>query len=92
MVTPYITFNGNCREALMFYQNVFKSEIKMMQLYGEYIPEGIDIFMPLIGLNTDLTRPKPSINLDNIQWGFHPPLNGVSFDFYFTITNIWYYN
>ncbi len=42
MVTPYITFNGNCSEALEFYQNVFKGEVKMSQPYGEYIPDGTD--------------------------------------------------
>ena len=41
MVTPYITFAGNCKEALAFYQNVFKSEVKRSQPYGEYIPDGI---------------------------------------------------
>lgn len=42
MVTPYITFNGNCNKALEFYQKVFKSEVSMCQQYEEYIPEGID--------------------------------------------------
>lgn len=42
MVIPYITFNGNCNDALEFYKNVFKSDIKMSQPYGEYIPEEID--------------------------------------------------
>lgn len=43
MITPYLTFNGNCKEALAFYQRVFKSEVKMLQPYGEYIPNGVDI-------------------------------------------------
>lgn len=42
MVTPFITFGGNCKEALAFYCDVFKSEVKMSRPYGEYIPEGID--------------------------------------------------
>ena len=42
MVIRYITFGGNCIEALEFYQNVFKSEVRMSQPYGEYIPDGID--------------------------------------------------
>lgn len=41
MVTPFITFNGDCNNALEFYQNVFESKINMFQQYGEYIPEGI---------------------------------------------------
>jgi PhnB protein len=40
MVTPCVVFQGNCKEALEFYEIVFKSKVKMTQLYGEYIPEG----------------------------------------------------
>lgn len=42
MVIPYITFNGNCKEALGFYQDVFQSEVTMSQSYGDYVPTGID--------------------------------------------------
>lgn len=42
MVIPYITFAGNCKDALAFYQNAFKSEVKMSQPYGEYIPDEIE--------------------------------------------------
>ncbi len=41
MVTPYITFAGNCQEAIEFYKEVFNSTIKMVQSYGDYVPEGI---------------------------------------------------
>lgn len=41
MVTPYITFPGNCREALEFYQNAFDTTLQMSLPYGEYVPEGI---------------------------------------------------
>lgn len=41
MVTPYITFAGNCGAALEFYQTAFNSTIKMAQPYGEYVPEGV---------------------------------------------------
>jgi PhnB protein len=40
MVTPYLVFNGNCKEVLEFYKMVFNSEIKTFMQYGEYIPEG----------------------------------------------------
>ncbi|MDF2890372.1 MAG: hypothetical protein K0R80_739 [Clostridia bacterium] len=40
MVTPYLVFNGNCKEVLDFYQKVFESDIGSPMLYGEYIPEG----------------------------------------------------
>ena len=42
MVSPYIVFKGNCKEALEFYERVFKSKVKMMQPYGEYVPQGIN--------------------------------------------------
>lgn len=41
MVTPYIIFNGNCKNALEFYKNAFQSEVKMSLPYGDYIPDGI---------------------------------------------------
>ena len=42
MITPYITFNGKCKDAMSFYQSVFKTEIKTIYPYGEYIPDGIE--------------------------------------------------
>lgn len=33
--TPYLTFNGNAREALNYYKNVFGGEILSMQTFGE---------------------------------------------------------
>ena len=41
MVIPYITFAGNCSEALEFYQTVFNIKILMSQPYGDYIPQGV---------------------------------------------------
>lgn len=41
MVTPYITFAGNCSAALEFYKAAFNSTVKMAQSYGDYVPEGI---------------------------------------------------
>lgn len=34
-VNAYITFNGNCREALAFYADVFGTEIPKITTYGE---------------------------------------------------------
>ena len=42
MVTPYIVFNGNCKEVLAFYQKVFESDIGAPMLYDEYAPDGIE--------------------------------------------------
>lgn len=42
MVTPYLVFNGNCKEVLNFYKKVFEiEEIKSMP-YGDYVPEGVE--------------------------------------------------
>lgn len=41
MVTPYLVFNGNCKEVLDFYQKAFGSDIVEPMLYGEYVPKGI---------------------------------------------------
>jgi PhnB protein len=32
---PYLTFAGNCREALNFYKDCFKGEITSIQTFGE---------------------------------------------------------
>jgi PhnB protein len=40
MITPYLVFNGQCRDAMDFYAAVFPcSEAKIMP-YGDYMPEG----------------------------------------------------
>ncbi|RBW71354.1 VOC family protein [Bacillus taeanensis] len=33
--TPYLTFNGNAKEALEFYKEVFKGEVLVVQTFGE---------------------------------------------------------
>jgi len=40
MITPYLTFNGNCREAIDFYRSVFQCDEPNIMPYGEYMPEG----------------------------------------------------
>ncbi|GHU71779.1 VOC family protein [Clostridia bacterium] len=40
MITPYLTFNGECRDALEFYRAVFKSDEPKVLPYGDYMPEG----------------------------------------------------
>jgi PhnB protein len=41
MVTPYVTFPGNCREALALYAKAFGSDARMVRTYGDYVPEGV---------------------------------------------------
>lgn len=47
--TPYFTFNGNAREALEFYKNVFNGEVLGIQTFGEADyptpPEADDLIM-----------------------------------------------
>ena len=50
MVTPYLVFNGNCKEVLEFYQKAFESDIGTPMLYGQYVP--VDVKSPPLDLNT----------------------------------------
>ena len=34
-LNPYLTFDGNCAEAIDFYQSVLGGEIKMKSTFGE---------------------------------------------------------
>ena len=34
-LTPYFTFDGNCREAMNFYRDCFKGEITQIQTFAE---------------------------------------------------------
>jgi PhnB protein len=40
MIAPYLTFNGDCRDALDFYRAVFRCEEPKIFPYGDYMPEG----------------------------------------------------
>lgn len=41
MIVPYIIFSGECREALDHYRQIFNCPVKMIQTYGDYVPEGL---------------------------------------------------
>ena len=41
--TPYLFFDGNCREALTTYAEVFGGKIEMMMAYGEMPPGAMDV-------------------------------------------------
>ena len=34
-LNPYLTFNGNCREAMEFYKNTLNGELPVMMTFGE---------------------------------------------------------
>jgi PhnB protein len=40
MITPYLTFNGDCKEAMEFYRKVFVCDEPTILPYGGYMPEG----------------------------------------------------
>ncbi|MGQ0741456.1 MAG: VOC family protein [Alphaproteobacteria bacterium] len=37
-MNPYLSFNGNCREAFRYYEKVLRGKISFMQTYGEAPP------------------------------------------------------
>ena len=57
LIQPYLTFNGNCAEAMNFYKEVFGGEL-MMQSFGdapmESTPETKDLIMHARLQNGDL--------------------------------------
>jgi PhnB protein len=40
MVTPYLVFSGECKDALDFYRGVFNCDEPKIMPYGDYMPEG----------------------------------------------------
>lgn len=42
-VKPYLIFNGNCREAMDFYREVFGADEPVVMTYGD-LPKGNDDF------------------------------------------------
>lgn len=41
MVTPYIVFDRQCEEAMLFYEAVFSGEKKTILRYNDYVPLGV---------------------------------------------------
>lgn len=41
MIIPYITFHGNCKQALDYYTEVFGNSCSDVYYYGDYVPEGL---------------------------------------------------
>ncbi|MDL2225317.1 glyoxalase/bleomycin resistance/extradiol dioxygenase family protein [Eubacteriales bacterium OttesenSCG-928-M02] len=46
MITPYLTFYGDCAAAMAFYEMAFQTAIRMQQPYGDYVPEGLAVVPP----------------------------------------------
>ncbi|MCL1913198.1 MAG: VOC family protein [Eubacteriaceae bacterium] len=40
MITPYLAFNGQCKDALDFYRGVFHCDEPKIMPYSDYMPEG----------------------------------------------------
>jgi PhnB protein len=40
MITPYLTFNGECKDAIDFYRTVFNCNEPKILPYADYMPEG----------------------------------------------------
>ncbi|MDR3050975.1 MAG: VOC family protein [Oscillospiraceae bacterium] len=40
MITPYLAFNGRCKDALDFYRDAFHCDEPKVMPYGDYMPEG----------------------------------------------------
>ncbi|MDR1642105.1 MAG: VOC family protein [Clostridiales bacterium] len=40
MITPYLLFYGQCKDALKFYQAAFHSDDPKIMNYGDYMPDG----------------------------------------------------
>jgi len=69
MITPYIIFHGECKEALKFYQEVFHCCVKIKQLYEEgfikpdfEVSENtIKIVLPVFENDLNLTEDESAI-------------------------------
>ncbi|HAX02984.1 MAG: hypothetical protein A2Y45_06085 [Tenericutes bacterium GWC2_34_14] len=42
MIIPYLTFHGNCQEAITFYEDVFRTKSAMIQYYDDYQPDDVN--------------------------------------------------
>ncbi|MBY5162165.1 VOC family protein [Salsipaludibacter albus] len=42
IIHPYLTFNGNCEEAMTFYQSVFGGEFTAQQRFSEALGNDVD--------------------------------------------------
>jgi len=81
-LNPYIDFNGNCRDAVLFYKDVFNAEEPIIMTYeqghsgeGEELPENIkDLVMHtslviggVIVMFSDITPDMPYIVGNNVS-------------------------
>lgn len=46
LITPYIVFSGDCKDAMDFYRTAFDTEIQLSYLYGDYVPIGVTAAPP----------------------------------------------
>lgn len=41
MIFPYLNFYGDCKEAITFYEQAFRTNRRMLREYGDYVPAGL---------------------------------------------------
>ncbi|MDG1075183.1 MAG: hypothetical protein P8P65_00815 [Planktotalea sp.] len=42
-VTPYLTFAGNCAEAMTYYKSALRSKLSMVMTFADMMPEGLSV-------------------------------------------------
>lgn len=78
-INPYVSFSGNCREAMNFYKDIFGGELEISEVDGspmeQYWPDGkgkiyhsvLSLEGKLLLMGTDMTGPTGQTVGNNIQ-------------------------
>lgn len=79
-IQPYISFNGNCQEAMEFYADIFGTDKPEIMLFGEMLPDS-EASNPeannpeasaRVMLQAKLAPEEPKVKLSNIPPKAHP--------------------
>lgn len=74
-IQPYISFNGNCQEAMEFYADIFGTDKPEIMLFGEMPPDsdaGNAEASEQVMLQAKLAPEEPKVKLSNIPPKAHP--------------------
>jgi len=78
-LSPYVSFNGKCREAMNFYQSIFGGDLELNEVEGspmeQYWPDGkgqlfhsaLTLNGKLLVMGSDMTGPSGQTIGNNIQ-------------------------